>query len=244
MEPNRKMSGVFLRGRQGNLLVVVMFAVAIAIVSFTTLMVVTSTYASQKENAKQYANIQSYRAAAEIACYQYITDLCVNTETLDLSSSFITPSGPAMYNEALRLLQEAVGERPNPDEPLATADPLVWRVSTISAAISGATVSHPDAIMDLIALCSKGLNEFELRLEDYPEILWGDEGTDLTGNEVTLVLAPLEIHVRLRVRGEILNETFYAHGLCLSVIKEGPASTRTLTMRIVEPENGVRIYRD
>lgn len=225
----------FLRPRKGNLLIITMFAVAIAIVTFVTLQVMTSVYASARENAKQYANIQSYRAMSEIACYTYITELCAQTEVVDLAAGFISPSTPGMYSTVLQGVQDSIG---------SASDPLVWRTSKITSALSGAVISDPQVTVDLLGLCSKGINEFELKLANYPEIDWSAEGNSVSGGSGLLAIYPLEVNIRLRIRGEMIKETFLVYGLKLSVEREGRPSDGKLIVQIVESDEGVKIYRD
>lgn len=227
------------RKRRGSLLAILLFAVIMAIMAFGTASVASTLYASNEESATRYSHIQSYRSATEIACYQYIGDLQAITVTKNLSGDWVSVSGSAVYTQATEVIVEQLG---------MTDNPLVWKVSTIEAAIAGATVSDPSVVTNLLGLLAEGRVNFQLSLVDYPEIDWAAGESFISRDESQLKLLPLEVVVELTVKGEVLKEHLFVSGLYLNVLQmvERTESGRqtTVTMNITTGEKGVQIYRE
>ena len=226
--------------RKGSLLAILLFAVMIAIMSFGTLSVASSLYATNEESAKRYAHIQSYRSATEIACYQYINDLQAVTVTKFLTGDWVSVSGSAVYTQACEVIQETVGKED---------DPLVWKVSTIEAAIAGATVSNPEIVTNLLGLLAEGRASFMLSVTDYPEIDWTAGESFVSKDESQLKLRPFEVIVELTAKSEVLKEHLFVNGLYLNVLQEsirteGGTRDTKVTMNISVGESGVQIYRE
>ena len=225
--------------RSGSLIAILLFAVVIAIMSFGTASVASTLYASNEESATRYAHIQSYRAATEIACYQYINDLQAITVTKNLSGDWVSVSGSAIYTQSVEVITEQLG---------MTDSPLVWKVSTIEAAIAGATVSDPAIVTNLLGLLAEGRADFQLSLVDYPDIDWTAGESYISRDESQLKLKPLEVIVELTAKGEVLKEHLYISGLYLNVLQmvERTETGRqtTVTMNITTGEKGVQIYRE
>lgn len=225
--------------RSGSLIAILLFAVVIAIMSFGTASVASTLYASNEESATRYAHIQSYRAATEIACYQYINDLQAITVTKNLSGDWVSVSGSAIYTQSVEVITEQLGM---PDSP------LVWKVSTIEAAIAGATISDPAIVTTLLGLLAEGRADFQLSLVDYPDIDWAAGESYISRDESQLKLKPLEVIVELTAKGEVLKEHLYVSGLYLNVLQmvERTETGRqtTVTMNITTGEKGVQIYRE
>lgn len=226
--------------RKGSLLAIFLFAVMIAIMSFGTLSVANSLYASGEQTSKRYSHIQSYRSAAEIACYQYVNDLQAITVTKSLSGEWISVSGSAVYTQACEAIQEKIGKSDNP---------FVWNVDTIEAAIVGAPVQDASSLTSLLALLAEGRTNFLLSVVDYPEIDWTAGESYISRDESQLKLLPIDVTVNLTAKGEILKEHLFVGGLYLNVVQttsrnlDGSRET-TVTMQITQGEKGVQIYRE
>lgn len=227
------------RRRKGSLLVVLLFAVMMAIVSFGMLSVATTLYSSNAENAKRYANIQSYRSASEIACFQYVNDLEAITVTRNLTTDWVSVTGAAVYSQAIQAIQDEIGRPTNR---------FIWNVSDISRAITGAGISDPAVVIHLQSLLAEGRTEFQLAIDDYPTLDYLDIKTFIGRDDVYIALKPFLVNVDLTAKGEVLREKLYVDGLYLSVEKNviagaGGAPEVEVTMKLVEGESGVEIYR-
>ena len=61
--------------RRGSIMVVIVFGMAMAIIMLGMLRVGSTIYASGVRVTKQYADINSMRAIAQLGAYRYVTDL-------------------------------------------------------------------------------------------------------------------------------------------------------------------------
>lgn len=242
---------LFKKARRGSLIAVLLFAVVIAIVCFGMLMVASSLYTANEENATHYANVQSYRSAAEMAVYQYATDLQAVVLTKNLDTDWIGVSGPAIYTEGLTLIAETIGQNSAPAGE--TPNHLKWKVDTIQTAIGAANVSNPAVLANLLAELDVGRSIFELTIDDYPDIDWTSSSSWIVGKEAMLKIAPIGVKVKLTVRGEQLLEHMFIDGLFLHVVREripndDDDDTRStiVTLQIVTSASGkgVQIYRE
>ena len=148
-------------------------------------------------------------------------------------------SGSAIYTQSVEVITEQLG---------MTDNPLVWKVSTIEAAIAGATISDPAIVTTLLGLMAEGRADFQLSLVDYPDIDWAAGESYISRDESQLKLKPLEVIVELTAKGEVLKEHLYVSGLYLNVLQmvERTETGRqtTVTMNITTGEKGVQIYRE
>lgn len=225
--------------RRGSIIAVFLFAVAISIMSVGSLAVASTLYTSNEESAKNYADMQTYRTAAEIACYRYIMELQTVLVTQDTTASVLGSVGPTIYTESLELIQNKIGQ---------TDKPLVWKTKTINEALAGTVLSDPTIIVNLLAKLGLRETVFELSIADYPTIDWTSGESFISKTEAQLRLEPLEVHVFLQVGSEVVKETLWVDGLRLLVDAErDPAvagGSTTVTLKIVERDKGVQIYRD
>lgn len=231
---------VLKRSRKGNLIAILLFAVMISIMSMGSLSVASTLYTSNEESAQNYANIQTYRSAAEIACYKYIMDLQTVTVTKDMSSSILGSVGPTIYTEAIELIQGKIAR---------SDDELVWKTETISDALTGTVLSDPSIMLNMLAKLDKGNSKFKLSIADYPQIDWASGESFISAREAQLRIEPIEVIVDLQVRGEVLREVLFVDGLRLLVTADKDfdpdvGTVITVTLKLVEREGGVQIYRD
>ncbi len=223
------------KSRRGNLIAILLFAVMISIMSMGTLAVASSLYTSNSETATYYANIQSYRSAAEIACYRYIMELQTVLVEKNVSAPVLGSTGPTIYGEAIDLIVQKIGK---------TEEPLTWKTATINDALTGTVMSDSTQLLNLMARLGGGRSEFKLYLDDYPEIDWTSGESYISAHEAQLRLVPFEVHVDLTIRGESLKEKLWIDGLRLLVTAETSGGSTDVTLKLVEREGGVQIYRD
>lgn len=227
--------------RKANLLLVLLFAMTIAIVSFGTLALAMTLYASGNDSAKRYAEYQSYRAAIEVSVYQYVADLCSVSVRRDLNSDWISVSDSAVYSQGLELIQETIGTE---------EDRLVWKVTDITEAISAAPMTDATIATSLLGSVSvEGIKEFQLKSADVPSINYESLNNVINDKGLSIFeLNPIEVDVHLRVRGEILDEKLYVSGLVLNSNYEAYRNefgklVENVSMQIKEGEAGIDIYR-
>ena len=147
--------------RKGNLVVVVLFAMVIGVISIGTFSVAMTLYRSNIDSADRYAKMQSYRAAAEIAVYQYIKDLESYEVDKTLETAFITPTPMSTYNEAIQTVFTRVGKSDNI---------LKWKVGSIARAVDASGIDNPATTVHLISLLNDGRDSFSLYSEALPEL--------------------------------------------------------------------------
>lgn len=228
------------RTKKGSsLVVVILFASVLAIISVGTLSVAMSLYASGDGSAQVYSDIQSYRAATELACYQYVNDLEAFTVTKNLSVDWISVTKDAVYSEAIKLIT---------DEVSTAEGSLLWEVTDITPAVAGVGVSNSSLLVKLLALFNGVWTKFQLYLDEYPALNYTSDEGEFAIGESSVPLHPFCVHVDLAVKGETLREELYVEGLFLNVITEkrlnatgGYDTYVTLTLK--EGDNGIEIYR-
>lgn len=228
-----------LNPRKGNMLAIFLFALMIAIMSFGTLSIASSLYSSGESTAKRYANVQSYRAAAEMACYQYVNDLQAITVKKNLKDDWISVSGATVYTQACEAIQDEIGKEDNH---------LQWNVANIETAVAGAGVTDASIVTNLLGLLTSGRTQFTLTIVNYPEVDWSSVETAVSSKESLLKLLPIEVDVDLVAKGEAIKEKLFVSGLYLKVSQE-KVSTESgrdtaVTMSIVQGEGGIQIYRE
>lgn len=224
--------------RKGEIIAIFLFAVMISIMSMGALSVASTLYTSNEESAKNYADIQTYRSAAEVACYRYIMELQTVLVTKDTTVGNLNSVGPTIYTESLELIQEKIAKA---DEP------LVWKTETIDGALAGTVLSDQTILLNLLAKLGVRETHFKLCIADYPTIDWTSGESFISRTEAQLRLEPLEVQIELKVGSEVIKEKLWVDGLRLLVTAErdpAVASTTTVTLKIVEREKGVQIYRD
>lgn len=229
-----------MRQRKGSFLLVITFGVLMAWVIVSMLTVATSLYSSSKDTAKIYGDIQSYRAATELACYQYITDLQGMTVTKDLDGDWISVSGQAVYTQALDAIQATLA---------SPEDPTAWFVTDITDALAGANLSDPSVLTDLLSKLSGVRQEFKLTVPEPMKLDWDNPETSSSRTGATVALEPLVIEVYLTVKGESVSEKFIVTDLFLDVDiteteMEDGSTHAVATMMLTEKESGVTISRE
>ena len=221
------------------MLVVLTFGTLMGLVVVSMMTLAYNLYYSSRNSSENYSDIQNYRAATELACYQYVTDLCSVLVTRDLESDWITPSGQAIYTQAVELIQ---------NELASPSDVDAWYVNDITVALSAINVSDPSVLTDLLGRLTGVRQEFRLAV---PEPL----RLDFLSSEVVMdnrtggriPLEEFDVEVDLTVRGETVNEVFTISGLYLDVtffdMAVGTSEYSAAQIILVEDEEGVQITR-
>lgn len=227
-----------MKRRKGSLVVVITFGALLAIVVVGMLSLASSLYTVSRDSAKTYSRLQSYRAATELACYQYVTDLESVVVTKDLNADWVSVSGQAVYTQALEAIVDSIGR---------TEDTSIWKVSEIKTALSAANISDPSVLTSLFAEFEGARQSFQLKVIEPLKLDWSNELSWRRRTDAYAALEPVRIEVTLDVRGEHLFEQFDVNGLFLDVkaSKQGAADGRhtVVTLVLVEGEEGVRITR-
>lgn len=227
------------RRRKGSLLLVITFGTTMAFVVMGMLVLATNLYAVARSSAEIYADTQSYRAATEIATYQYITDLQAVQVTKDLDGDWVSVSGHAVYTQALQAIQDSLA---------SPEDSLAWHVTDVRQAINGANLDNPLVVTDLLGLLANAKQSFKLVVPEPLVFDWSNPDSWSNRRGANIALKPFRIEATLNVRGETVFETFDVDGLFLTVDiqrQETDAGDRhdIATMRLTEKEEGVIISR-
>lgn len=225
--------------RKGSLVVVVIFSMMMAIISFGLLGVATALYVQNEDSSGRYANLQTYRAATEIAAYQYCNDLQTVIVTRSLSGEWLNVTGSAVITQSLEEIQKAVSTNSNN---------LVWKVGTIQEAVSGASVSNPQIMVNLLGLLNEGVTNFKLSVADTPQIDYSTGEGYISADESMFKLQPIEMHIHLTALGESLDEVLYVDGLYIHILRDniigvGGFRDTVFTIKVIQGESGVQIYR-
>lgn len=229
-----------MRRRKGSFLLVITFGALMAWVTVSMLTVATSLYTTTKDSAKIYSDIQSYRAASELACYQYVTDLQGVTVTRDLDADWISVTGQAVYSQALDAIKQSLA---------SDTDANAWYVSDISTALSGLNLSDPSVLTNLLGKLTGVRQSFTLTVPEPLKLDWNDPESWSDSDRAYVAVEPFTVEISLSVKGESLFETFTVDGLFLDVqfsrIESADGSGRhdTATMMLTEREDGVSITR-
>lgn len=225
--------------RRGSLLAIILFSALIAIIAVGTLTVATTLYTSNEKSMHIYGNLQSYRAATELSCYQYLNDLEAITVTDDIDANWVSVTESAVYTEAIRLITDAVSTEEGS---------LTWRTTDAVSAIGGTPVSDSSIMVKLIGLLQSGSTKFKLYMTEYPSLDWLSDSAEFEIGDMSIPLNPVPVSIDLSVKGESLSEELYIYGLYLHVITEerlmesGRYDT-FVTVSIEEGEDNFGIYR-
>lgn len=215
------------------------FGTTMAFVVLGMLILATNLYRTAQDSAEIYSDIQSYRAATEIAAYQYITDLQAVQVTKDLDGDWISVSGNAVYTQAIQAIQDSLA---NPEDGLA------WHVTDVRQAISGANLSNPLVVTDLLGLLANAKQSFKLSVPEPIELDWNNPNSWRDRGGADVAIKPIKLEVNLQVRGEQVFERFEVDGLFLTVDiskqEQSDGSKHEIaTMQFTEREEGVIISR-
>lgn len=237
---------VITRKRRGSLLLVLLFGTLMAVVVLGMMTLATNLYTVGRESAHVYEDIQDYRATCEIACYQYITELCSVIVEKDLNASWVD-AGPTVVDSAIftQALEIIVGELKSAD---GSSD---WNKATAREAVSGCGVLDPSILTALVAKISNTdvRQVFVVDLADTLFLEFDPETSHVNRDGAYLKVKPFTVEITFGFRGETLVECFTVSGLNLSVaigdgVNAGGGETEIATMFLSEDAGGVRITRE
>lgn len=219
------------------------------------LVVSSQLYTTSRDSSRMYERYQTCYAVSELACYQYILDLCAVNVTQDLSSQWISSAESALYSQALDLIVGAIG---SPD------DQTRWHITTAESAIAAMNVSNSSVLVPLMGEITGVRQELEVRVQ-YPLMLnWDDEGSWEDREASKVKLDPFYVDVTFSLRGDTIKDRFYVDNLYLSLERlvnedigsapeepgeddgsdEGEEKSALVRMAIVEGDGGVVITRE
>lgn len=204
------------------------------------LTVATTLYLGTKDSSRLYSDIQSYRAGAEMACYQYVTDLQGIILTRDLDGEWISVSGEAVYSEALDTIKATLG---------TDTDPNTWYVSDLTTALSGANLSDPTILTDLLGKLVGVRQSFSLVVPEPLRLDWDDPESWRDRSGAFVAIEPFKVDVVVTVKGEVVSEEFTVDGLYLNVVAtresvvDGGPKHDIIDINLTEMESGVSITR-
>ena len=224
--------------RRGSLLLVLMFGTLMAVVMLGMMTLATDLYTSGRESANIYADIQDYRATCELACYQYINDMCAILVEKDLNAGWVEAGHEvvdgAVFTQALELIV---------DELKAADGSSMWKKSTALEAIAGCGVLDPSVLTSLVAKLSvQNVREvFILQLPSGLSLEFDPETSFVSRDSAYLSVKPFIVEITFGMRGETTVERFTVSGLNLAVSID--EDTDIATMFITEGPEGVQIVR-
>ena len=228
-----------MKRRKGSLLVVITYGSLMAVVVLGMMTLASSLYSTARDSAKTYSDVQTYRSACEMACYEYVTELEAVTVTKNLDADWISVTGNAIYTQAIDAILESIG---------SAEDPNVWRVYDIRDALRMANISDPSILVGLFAKLDGVSQEFCLKVVEPPRLDWENEDSWKRSGDAHIAIEPVIIEINFRVKGEELFERFRVNGLFLEVqssdMDVGGSRNEIATLMLVEKEEGVSITRE
>ena len=237
------MIGLIIKKRKGNLLAVLLFAIVMAMISFGSLQVVASVYASNEESIRGYQREQDYRSAAELSAYQFVNDLQSITVTKDtaLETSWLSSSVSSTYTASIKALVDSICAT-------QTNGSHRWRITDASYALSAVTMDDPSIMKDLLTNLQAGYSSLSVSLPVYPDLDYGGELNIISDGYSRISVASFELDSDLYARAESSKEVLYVDNLFLEVYDhdyvDGAGDSQTVyTMRLVSGAGGVKIYR-
>lgn len=248
--------------RRGDIMVVLVFSVVMAILMLGMLRVAMTLYASGRMQEGQYADIQTMRAINEVACYAYVSDLEACHMTRNADHDYAGVSDSVVLHESLEALQKSMANY-GTGAGEQTDQFVIWKVRDAGVAVGAAGFNVPDALnptntvlatnlqTDLMSLVSGRAHEFTLELEEDLTIDATDMGDSYVGAvEARVKLRPVLIKTTLRIKTETVINHFSVEGLYIYTQRSqqtdasGNPYTR-IDMVITDDGNGsgVHIYR-
>ena len=224
-----------MKRRRGSALLIVALATFMAAVLTGMVRLASMLYISSQDSSKIYANIQSYRAVAELSCYRYVTELEASIASKNLDAEWISVEGNALYTQALDALQAEIGSE---------SDPAVWGVRDVTQILGGANLSNPAILPDLLAKFVGVDYELQLSVPEPLRFDWSDPDSYRSRDSAYIALEPFVVEVDLRVKSENIFEKFIVDGLYLDVQLFKMGETKHMTFQLTEKEEGVRISRE
>lgn len=211
-----------------------------AVVVTAMLTLASQLYTTSRDSSHLYEDAQTCRAVAEMACYQYILDLCSVTVTKDLDAEWISMGESAMYSQALDTIVDAIG---------GEEDPKVWHVTSAETALSAVNVSNSAVLVPLLGAITNARQELRVEIQ-YPLALdWASSDSWTDRDSALAKVEPFYVDVFFSLKGEEVTDRFYIDNLYLSTedssleVGEGVEHS-TVVFALQEGEEGVTITRE
>lgn len=231
-----------MRKRRGSILLVIVFGLVMAMVmvGFTRLSQTLST--TSKDSAKVYADIQTYRAASEMICYEYLTEVEAAVVTRDLDSDWLSVTNRAIYTQALGAILDYY------DDPEYMETGWSWIKHDPTEVLRSVHVTDQSMVDEVIAALDGGYQKFTLKITEPLVIDPLSDDSYETVRRAYLELKPFPVEVNLRVKGEILQDIYMVSKMYLLVTQENvyemDGSIHMIaTLSLVEGEEGCQITR-
>lgn len=239
------MKKILKKRRRGDITVVLVFSVVMAILMLGMLKVTATLYATNRMQERQYADIQTMRAINETACYTYVADLQACRMTRDTTADMPGTSDSVIIHESLEELQKAMADFAN------TNQTTVWKVQDASTAIGAAGFTGPDIQASLLSLVAGRAHAFTLELEEDYTLDAEDMGLSYVGaTDLRVKLLPVKLKATLQVKSETVVNHFSVEGLYVYLQKSNrvvaDGSTHAFMDMVITDDglgSGVQIYR-
>jgi len=231
-----------MKKRRGSILLVIVFGFVMAMVMAGFMQVSQTLSTTSKDSAKVYADIQTYRAASEMICYQYLTEVEAATVTRDLDSDWLSVTNRAIYTQALGALLDEY------DDPEYEETGWSWIKHDPMDVLRSVHVTDESMVNEVMAALDGGYQKFTLKITEPLVIDPVSEDSYETVRRAYMELKPFPVEVNLRVKGEILQDTYMVSKMFLLVTQENvyevDGSIHLIaTLQLVEPEEGCVITR-
>lgn len=231
-----------LRRKRGGIMLVIVFGLVMAVVmlGFTRLSQALTT--TSKDSAKVYADIQTYRAASEMICYQYLTDVEAAVVTKDLDADWLSITNQAIYSQALGAILEFY------DDPDYAGTGWSWLKHDPLDVLETVHITDQSMVDEVMTALSGGYRKFTLRITEPLVIDPVSDDSFETVRKAYLELKPFPVEVDLRVKGEILRDVYMVSKMYLLVTQENVYEVDgtihvIATLSLVEGEEGCVITR-
>lgn len=229
----------FVRRRRGSIAVVIVFATMMAIVVLGMFRVGTTLYASDRNNEKGYAEIQTMEAVAQIGCYRYVNDLMALSAEKVLEDDMPGTPQSVVYSDCVEDMWRSIG---------TAEDPYIWNVRDINTVMNGLAIANPDILLDTISKLTGVVNEFTLHLEEDLILDFSSEDAYLGTTDISIPLRPVKVEVVFAMRGQRIVEHYEVEGLILKgeiqAFMDGPDMKHRVHLTISDQGigNEVHIY--
>lgn len=213
---------------RGNIVLVLIFAMTTFLLCFALFQQTVAISDYSRSNAQRYSDKMSYRAAVELATYQFVTDLEAVSMTQDISTEWLTKPVAQKYADALDTVTEYTID----------ASTNRWVSTDISNIIVGCGVSDTEMLTNLSAKVLG--SEFYIELVDYPALDWSNVDNSIVDDSGKVYLEDLEVHAYLKQKGSVIDENFIIRGLYLEYTLNGTI----VSAKISEDLEGVEVLRN
>lgn len=228
--------------RKGSILLVIVYGFVMAVVMLGFMKLGQALSTGSKDSAQVYCDIQTYRSASELICYQYLTALESAVIQKDLDSDWLSVTNRAIYTQAI----EAILDYYNDPEYNDTG--YSWVQHDAVDALNSLNITNKDFVGALQSKLNEGYQKFTLTV---PEPLIVDPLSDASFEQVRkayMELKPFQIEVSLRCKGETLVDTYIVSDMFLLVQSENTYEAdgsihMIVTLSFVEAEEGCKINR-